>query len=143
MKSVLYTHVFELYKSLGLNLSTRQDVDYSIRVDNKFSIGLIEIPFEHLVLCSTINTISSDQLLEVMQQNLINEYAFPYVLALNEMGKIVIWQRLSTDALNQKPLVSWFEEFVKFVEYIDNKNFHLANKEKNQDNKNVWRKSMA
>lgn len=74
-----------LYENIGLQLPINfNQIDFSIRVNGKFSVRLIEYPVGRLVLCTVLQNISQEKILELMKFNLINHQLHQPVLAISD-----------------------------------------------------------
>lgn len=108
-----------LYENIGLQLPINfNQIDFSIRVDGKFSVRLIEYPVGRLVLFTVLQNISQEKILELMKFNLINHQLHQPVLAISDDKQLVIWQGFTDMVFSEKNLIGRFDEFVQFSELM-------------------------
>ncbi|HGJ5859317.1 MAG TPA: hypothetical protein ACHBX6_06375 [Arsenophonus nasoniae] len=119
MRDEFATQLTLLYENIGLQLPINfNQIDFSIRVDGKFSVRLIEYPVGRLVLCTVLQNISQEKILELMKFNLINHQLHQPVLAISDDKQLVIWQGFTDMVFSEKNLIGRFDEFVQFSELM-------------------------
>lgn len=119
MRDEFATQLTLLYENIGLQLPINfNQLDFSIRVDGKFSVRLIEYPVGRLVLCTVLQTINQEKILKLMKFNLINHQLYQPILAISDDRQLVIWQGFTDMVFSEKNLIGRFDEFVQFSELM-------------------------
>ncbi|CAA2930750.1 hypothetical protein [Arsenophonus endosymbiont of Bemisia tabaci] len=92
-----------LYENIGLKSPVNfNQIDFSIRVDEKFSVRLIEYPVGRLVTCTILQNISQEKIIDLMKYNLISHQLYQAVLAISDDKQLVIWQGLRDIVFSEK-----------------------------------------
>lgn len=108
-----------LYENIGLKLPVNfNQIDFSIRVDGKFSVRLIEYPVGRLVMCTVLQNISQEKIIDLMKYNLISHQLYQPVLAISDDKQLVIWQGFTDLVFSEKNLIGRFDDFVQFSELM-------------------------
>lgn len=119
MHSIFSNQLQALYTTIGLPLPAAEErIDRSIRVNDDFSVQMVELPLDHLVLACELDRVDPDVAPLLLALNRVGDEIHPYVVTLSEQHRLVLWRRMPFSIIDERGLYPVFDEFTDAVEKL-------------------------
>ncbi len=119
MQSIFSNQLQALYTTIGLPLpEAEEQIARSIRVNGEFSVQLVEFPLDHLVLACELDHVAAELAPLLLTLNRADADVHPYVVAMSEQRRLVLWRRVPFSTVDERGLYPVFDEFTEAIEKL-------------------------